>query len=311
MRGLLLSSFLALSGVLAAQAGQDEKATAEDPASFRLPAEREFAAGTEPVDDRQIIRNLEKAAAELIAAGRTVKMASLIAGLQKRKCALSLTAPPKEVILEGFYGQRKASVLVFAGYYKCSKCGKYHVATASGYAITKSGACVTNYHVVNAPSWETLVATTSDGRVLPVKEVLAASLADDVAILQLDGQDLTPVAFAVDAPVGSRVRVINHPDGRFFVYTEGVISRYFTAHRKDGDAAMMAITADFAKGSSGSPVFNECGAVVGMVASTASIYYNAKEGHKEDLQMVVKECVPASSILKLIENSPQRHRGTE
>jgi serine protease Do len=259
-------------------------------------------APSEPVDDRRITLNLEKAAAELVAAGRTVKMAALIEQLQTQKCAVDLAAPSKEVIpLDTFYERMKPSVLILAGYYKCAKCGKFHVATASGYAISKSGVFVTNYHVVNSPTWETLVAMTSAGRVLPVRAVLAASLADDVAILQLDGQDLTPAAFAADAPVGSRVRVINHPDGRFFVFTEGVISRYFKPHGKDSHAAMMAITADFAKGSSGSPVFNECGAVVGMVASTASIYYNLKDGHREDLQMVVKECVPASSILKLIE----------
>ncbi|MGD0094166.1 MAG: serine protease [Planctomycetota bacterium] len=260
------------------------------------------AAAPEPVDDQRITLNLEKAAAELVAAGRTVKMAALIEQLQKKKCALELVPPPKEAIpLETFYERMKASVLIVAGYYKCDKCGKHHVSPAGGYAISKSGVCVTNYHVVNAPHWETLLAMTADGRVLPVQAVLAASAADDVAIVQLDGQDLTPVALAADAPVGARVRVINHPDGRFFVYTEGVISRYFKSHRKDAEAAMMAITADFAKGSSGSPVFNDCGAVVGMVANTASIYYNLKEGHKEDLQMVVKECVPASSILKLIE----------
>jgi len=332
MPGLLLSFFLALGGATCALAGQDGKLPAENSPAPRTPAEWGGPAGTEPVDDQQIIRNLEKAAAELVAAGRTVKMAVLIGQLQTKKCAVDLAAPSKESIpAETFYQRMKASVLVFAGYYKCSKCGKYHVATASGYAISKSGICVTNYHVVNAPSWETLVAMTAAGRVLPVQAVLAASSADDVAIVQVglptasqagqpaaqpDSQDLAPAALAADAPVGSRVRVINHPDGRFFVFTEGVISRYFKAHRKEGDAAMLAITADFAKGSSGSPVFNECGAVVGMVASTASIYYNVKEGHREDLQMVVKECVPASSILRLIEpspgSSPQRtQRNTE
>ena len=48
-------------------------------------------------------------------------------------------------------------------------------------------------------------------------------------------------------------------------------------------------------------MFDERGAVVGMVADTVSIYYDEKAGHKDNLQMVVKECVPAANVLKLIE----------
>ncbi|MCY3023826.1 MAG: serine protease [Planctomycetota bacterium] len=167
--------------------------------------------------------------------------------------------------------------------------------------IGPGGVCVTNYHVVNAPKWETLVAMTSDGRVLPVKKVLAASQPDDVAIIQVDADNLVPLALAPDAPVGSRVRVLHHPDGRFYTLTEGMVARYFTTHKGGGHTTMMAITADYARGSSGGPVFDDRGAVVGMVASTTSIYYEEKEGRKENLQMVIKECVPAANVLKLIE----------
>jgi V8-like Glu-specific endopeptidase len=62
----------------------------------------------------------------------------------------------------------------------------------------------------------------------------------------------------------------------------------------------MAITADFARGSSGSPVFNECGNVAGVVCSTQSIYYRETRGRQTDLQMVFKQCVPAEQVLKLI-----------
>lgn len=260
------------------------------------------ASASEPVDDRRIMRKLEKAIAELAAAGRTVKVATLVEQLKNRKCAVDLAAPGEDAVpAERFYERLRPSVLIMAGTFKCTKCTKLHTSTASGYVISRAGVCVTNHHVVNSPNWETVVAMTADGRVLPVKAVLAASSADDVAILQLDGEDLVPVPFAPDAPVGSRVRVIAHPDERFYVLTEGIISRYFRPRPQSGEAAMMAITADFAKGSSGAPVFNDRGAVVGMVASTQSVYYDSKGGHGENLQMVVKQCVPASGVLKLIE----------
>ena len=63
---------------------------------------------------------------------------------------------------------------------------------------------------------------------------------------------------------------------------------------------MIGITADFARGSSGAPVLNEAGAVVAVAQSTRSIYYDEKEGRPENLQMVVKQCVPARYVRELI-----------
>jgi hypothetical protein len=47
-------------------------------------------------------------------------------------------------------------------------------------------------------------------------------------------------------------------------------------------------------------VVNEKGQVVGMVANTESIYYTNDNGKQENLQMVIRNCVPSASILQLI-----------
>jgi S1-C subfamily serine protease len=145
------------------------------------------------------------------------------------------------------------------------------------------------------------VATTADGRIMPVLSVLAASEADDIAIVQLGGEGLQPVPLLADAPVGSKVCAISHPDSQYYTLTEGIISRYCVRTTKGAEVPLMAITADYAKGSSGAPILDECGNAVGMVASTISIYYTNEGGKKDNLQMVLKHCVPAASVLKLIE----------
>ena len=66
----------------------------------------------------------------------------------------------------------------------------------------------------------------------------------------------------------------------------------------------MSVTADFARGSSGAPIFDGLGNVVGMVASTISVYYDDEDGRQKNLQMVLKNCVPARCILDLIDQRP-------
>ena len=167
-------------------------------------------------------------------------------------------------------------------------------------ALSEDGVIATNYHVVDTKEGVVLGAMDSNGKTFVVSEVLAANKSDDVAILRLLDAKLTPLPLAVRAPVGNAVSVISHPDGRYFTMTKGDVSRYFVARSKTGQANRMAITADYAKGSSGAPVLDSTGAVVGMVSATNSIYYSKVKGHNENLQMVVKSCVPVDSIHRLL-----------
>ena len=201
------------------------------------------------------------------------------------------------------YAELSPSVLVVGGIYKCTRCPRWHASIATGFVVSRSGAFVTTCHVVNAKDRHTLVAMTRDGRVFPVSGVLAASEADDVAILQLDagGEAFEPLALAQSAAVGEAVRVISHPDRRLYALTRGHVSRHAVRAKGGKRVETLEITADFARGSSGAPVLNAKGAVVGLVRSTHSVYYKRESDKQQRLQMVFKQCVPARSILKLIE----------
>lgn len=67
-----------------------------------------------------------------------------------------------------------------------------------------------------------------------------------------------------------------------------------------GTTTNMSISADFAQGSSGAPVFNSAGAVVGVACWTRSTYAEKNGAAERNLQMVEKFCAPSSALLKLI-----------
>ena len=94
------------------------------------------------------------------------------------------------------------------------------------------------------------------------------------------------------------VHVISHPDGMFYYYSKGMISLYDTMKGKPR-IQWMVISADYARGSSGAPVLNDSGEVVGMVASTVTIHYEKRK--LTNPQMVVRLCAPVDAIRALIE----------
>jgi S1-C subfamily serine protease len=140
--------------------------------------------------------------------------------------------------------------------------------------------------------------------VAAVKEILASDRAADVCLFRVEGDGFRPLALGAAAPVGTKVRVLSHPEGRFFFQTSGEVARYHRrpARPRQPAATWMSVTADFARGSSGGPVVDAAGRVVGMVSSTQSIYYESSgKEPKGPLQMVVKNCVPSAAIRRLVE----------
>ena len=261
-----------------------------------------FAASSDVINDGALKAQFERNLSALYDTKKATPLRTLNEQLSRQKARAQMPkAPGIKLSPAKFYESCKPSVLMIGRLYKCGKCTKWHVNSASGFAITDTGIVATNHHVIANNEGATFGAMDYKGNTYLVSEVLAASKTDDVAILQLRDAKLTPLPLAAKAPVGTSVNVISHPDGRFFTMTKGDVSRYFVARTKTGRGAQrMAITADYAKGSSGAPVLDDTGAVVGMVSATNSIYYNQVKGHKENLQMVIKSCIPVDAIWKLL-----------
>ncbi len=144
-----------------------------------------------------------------------------------------------------------------------------------------------------------------DGRVFAVKEAIASDPIDDVVILRLDAPPETKfpaLALAPDpAPVGASVAVMSHPEEHFYLLSVGVVSRHTLWREKKGASHFMSVSADFAKGSSGCPVFDDRGVVVGVVNNTESIYYDDDGNQRQiDLQMVVHNATPSWVVRALV-----------
>jgi S1-C subfamily serine protease len=249
----------------------------------------------QPFDDREVSLFLEAEGRKLFVNGRCGKLA-----FDRHSCALTLAEPHDEHLTwPAIAARAEAATVVLGEFYREAKSKKDEFSTAAGgFVISGSGICVTSLHVVNGKGARGFVALTRDGHVLPVREVLAADALEDLAILQLDlpeGLQLPSLALAPDpAPVGAAVGVMSHPDERFYLFTMGSVGRHTVWRERGGEEHFMSITADFAKGSSGCPVLDERGAVVGVVNNTESIYYD-DDGRKRqtDLQMVVKNVTPS------------------
>ena len=253
-------------------------------------------------NDFQLRSNFQIGLEKLLDGNQSVSLVELKKQLNQKHSGVEIgDNSVSTVSTNKLYDQISKSVLVIGRLYNCGKCSKWHTSTASAFVISRDGIIVTNHHVLENDDGEILGAMDYKGNVYSIEKVLAANEEDDLAILKLRNAELTPMALGKPANVGSDVWVISHPDRKMYMMTKGMVSRYnmiMDKNRKPG--RRMSITADYAKGSSGAPVFNRKGQVVGVVSSTNSIYYNVVNGKKENLQMVVKNCIPVESIHKLI-----------
>ena len=266
------------------------------------------------ISDVVMNRSFTKKVMGLIKEGETVELKELVGQLDAKKCQLKLAELKTELLSnEDLYEGYLESVLMVGKTYKCPnpKCGKTHSSIASGFILSDSGAFVTSYHVIDGDMdgrAETLVVMNGKGKMWAVEKVLAADKGNDFAILQLKGSGFKALPIRGDVRVGEGIRTLTHPTGHFYTMSEGIVTRKFymsgrgSSAKRRGDV-WLGIDADFCKGSSGGPILDKFGNVVGIVASTNSVYYteDRRKGVQKNLQMVFKNVSSATNFLKRIE----------
>lgn len=238
------------------------------------------AAPAEPkyIDDDKFYEKFFDKVEELAKAKKPLANEKLIAKLKPRAAGIVPAKPANKALSpEEVYKAAVPSIFVVGSVHP-DKDGKWETGTyATAWVLAADGVLVTNWHVFDdLKDGEVFGAADRDGNVYPITDILGGDKTADVAVFRIEAKGLTPLPVATaHAEVGSWVGLVSHPGDLFYVYTQGTVTRYSTNTNDDEKTEKwMGITAEYASGSSGAPVLNKYGAVVGMAALTLSLDAN-------------------------------------
>jgi tetratricopeptide (TPR) repeat protein len=132
------------------------------------------------------------------------------------------------------------------------------IRTGTGFFVSADGDLLTNFHVIQGATH--ISARTDKGSIFVFERAIAESADSDVALLKFQATDVDflKIGTSTNAVEGEIVLVIGNPEGLQGTVSNGIISA-FRENR-----AYIQITAPVSPGSSGSPVLDETGQVIGM-----------------------------------------------
>jgi len=132
----------------------------------------------------------------------------------------------------------------------------------SGFFISQNGDIITNYHVLQGAS--SAEVKTSDGKTYPITYIVAGDEQSDIIRLSVDipSKYVHSLSLSATVPeVGERIIVYGSPLGLEKTVSDGIVS---AIREVPGYGKLIQITAPISPGSSGSPVLNMKGEVIGI-----------------------------------------------
>jgi serine protease Do/serine protease DegQ len=172
-------------------------------------------------------------------------------------------------------------------------------AAGSGVIIdADEGYLLTNHHVID--NADEITVTLSDNREF-VARVVGSDQASDLAVLQIDGSDLTEIPFPADfdLKVGDYVVAIGNPLGLHNTVTAGIVSA-LGRHSREGDPNVyedfIQTDASINVGNSGGALVNLRGELVGINSAIIS-----QTGGNIGIGLAIPATMAASVMEQLIE----------
>ncbi|HVJ17211.1 MAG TPA: trypsin-like peptidase domain-containing protein [Polyangiaceae bacterium] len=136
--------------------------------------------------------------------------------------------------------------------------------SGSGFIVSDDGLIITNHHVIDGANSAEI--TLNDGRRFDQVTVELSDSRHDLALLRVEAKGLPRAPLASDERVvpGARAIAIGNPLGLEFSVTDGIVSNT----RSISGTTFLQMQTAIAPGSSGGPLFDDRGRVIGVNTAT-------------------------------------------
>ena len=224
--------------------------------------------------------------------------------------------------------------------YICPKCSDWHLRDfAAAYAVAPD-VLVTCEHAFSEGIKQQpkegfkesyLVVRDYQNRLVGVKSILAVNSVMDAALVRVDPPNLIPVPLNDQLAPGDPVFCYSDPLGQSGYFSDGILNRfYWRPDRRGSPNSLEQLSylrvnfgTDWAPGSSGAPILDQCGNVAGHVSSIhplsrpqPDMQMTQNETQEKDLKrpgtkfnpplITVHEGIPARGVMALIRDVNDR-----
>jgi len=137
--------------------------------------------------------------------------------------------------------------------------------SGSGFFVSRDGLIITNYHLIE--NARDMFVKLRNNRAYSTVEVVMTDPVKDIAILKIEGKAFQSVDLGNSnhVEIGERVLSIGNPLGFENSISDGLVS---SVREVSNNMKLLQISAPLSTGSSGGPLFNLKGEVVGIATST-------------------------------------------
>ena len=179
-------------------------------------------------------------------------------------------------------------------------------AAGSGFIITEDGYILTNYHVVEDSDSDAITVALYNDETYEA-ELIGYDESNDIAVLKIDADGLTPVVIgdSGNMNVGDTVIAIGNPLGELtFSLTTGVISALGRSVTLSTGTTMTLIQTDCAinSGNSGGALFNLYGEVIGITNAKYSGSGSSTEASIDNIGFAIPINSVYGIVTSIIEN---------
>ena len=229
--------------------------------------------------------DLHKRAEEFLKEGKSLSVKQVRELLRTPQPEPIELAPVRKTPLSGReVAQTARKAFIRFGWFGREEDGEENFFSIGGaYALTADGVFATCYHVVDPEGIRSgcLLGLRENGELLRVTKVLARDKVLDAAIVRVDATGFEPLPLNTDVAPGDAAYCFSDPLDAYGYFSDGIVNRFYRIlppqrRRRpipsDSPSLLrMNVGTDWAPGSSGAAVLDQCGNAIGHVAAIWSL----------------------------------------